>query len=536
MSRPSPLPCPVAGFAMLIPVLPIVLTEFFAQRRAGGDEPINCASFPPAEEPEPCRNAHSDSVTWASGSSFVSQTILAFFLTPCLGNWSDRVGRKPFIVASAILTSMPLLVFFLNYFNYITMLWWYPALVLCQGVDRTSLSVALTADLVPPSLRAPAIGFVTASLAAAIFVGPILSAQLTTAQLIWTLPPLAAISILWATFMIPETTTEDSRAAAMMVAERRSKSRDLSGPLEGLRSSFMGTWAIVMRSRMFMTLTFIMMMVGVVQEGMQDLLLQYLQLKVSFNVANNSMLLELVGIGGLVSQLLLLRPLLCLLGEKWVLILSLLSQATQQLCLGLAGNKNEVWAALTIGVLGMMSFPTLSAIKSNNSAEHEQGAVQGALFGAKALAGGLGPLVLAQIFRMFTRTDSSLPYLPGMPFVLGACIMGLCAIVAATLPKNSAKTPGGVSGKYRAGPSDLETPFCQEGSSSDSGGGSSGDHVGRASWVAVVEPTLVSYYGETGGRGSAAGVDVSGSSSPMPLPLSPTRRPLLGTIGEAVVP
>jgi len=223
-------------------------------------------------------------------------------------------------------------------------------------------------------------------------------------------------------------------------------------------------------------------------------------MQVSFNVANNSMLLELVGIGGLVSQLLLLRPLLCLLGEKWVLILSLLSQATQQLCLGLAGNKNEVWAALTIGVLGMMSFPTLSAIKSNNSAEHEQGAVQGALFGAKALAGGLGPLVLAQIFRMFTRTDSSLPYLPGMPFVLGACIMGLCAIVAATLPKNSAKTPGGVSGKYRAGPSDLETPFCQEGSSSDSGGGSSGDHVGRASWVAVVEPTLVSYYGETGGR------------------------------------
>lgn len=37
---------------------------------------------------------------------------------------------------------------------------------------------------------------------------------------------------------------------------------------------------------------------------------------------------------------------------------------------------------------GSMSFPTISSIKSNNAQEHEQGSVQGALYGARALASG----------------------------------------------------------------------------------------------------------------------------------------------------
>jgi hypothetical protein len=45
--------------------------------------------------------------------------------------------------------------------------------------------------------------------------------------------------------------------------------------------------------------------------------------------------------------------------------------------------------------------------------EHEQGAVQGALYGARALASGTGPLLFALLFSAFTKTDSPLPYFPG---------------------------------------------------------------------------------------------------------------------------
>lgn len=39
--------------------------------------------------------------------------------------------------------------------------------------------------------------------------------------------------------------------------------------------------------------------------------------------------------------------------------------------------------------------------------------VQGALYGAKALATGAGPLFFAAMFAGFTKTDSPLPYFPG---------------------------------------------------------------------------------------------------------------------------
>lgn len=43
-----------------------------------------------------------------------------------------------------------------------------------------------------------------------------------------------------------------------------------------------------------------------------------------------------------------------------------------------------------------------------------QGAVQGALQGARALAQGLGPLIFAGLFALFTKSWSPLPYFPGI--------------------------------------------------------------------------------------------------------------------------
>ena len=42
-----------------------------------------------------------------------------------------------------------------------------------------------------------------------------------------------------------------------------------------------------------------------------------------------------------------------------------------------------------------------------------QGQIQGALYGARALAQGLGPFAFAAMFAAFSRSDSPLPYFPG---------------------------------------------------------------------------------------------------------------------------
>lgn len=39
--------------------------------------------------------------------------------------------------------------------------------------------------------------------------------------------------------------------------------------------------------------------------------------------------------------------------------------------------------------------------------------MQGALYGARSLAMGMGPVLFAALFSVFSRSDSNLPYFPG---------------------------------------------------------------------------------------------------------------------------
>lgn len=97
-------------------------------------------------------------------------------------------------------------------------------------------------------------------------------------RLIWASRKDVVFDLCAACFMVPESTSEDSRVAARAAAEQI-RLQNPTGP-GALLSSLLSTWSIVMRSRLFLTLTVIMMMVGIVQEGIQDLIMQYLQIKV----------------------------------------------------------------------------------------------------------------------------------------------------------------------------------------------------------------------------------------------------------------
>lgn len=54
----------------------------------------------------------------------------------------------------------------------------------------------------------------------------------------------------------------------------------------------------------------------------------------------------------------------------------LLSSLCQQVTLALTHQKWIGLLAVAMGSLGSVAFPAISAIKSNNAQEHEQGAVQ----------------------------------------------------------------------------------------------------------------------------------------------------------------
>jgi MFS family permease len=94
------------------------------------------------------------------------------------------------------------------------------------------------------------------------------------------------------------------------------------------------------------------------------------------------------------------------LGERRLLITGLLFSIVEQAMLALVTSKWQALAAVSLGSLAGVSFPAISSIKSTHSRPDQQGLVQGALAGIRALATGLGPLAFAQLFSSCTKTSA----------------------------------------------------------------------------------------------------------------------------------
>ena len=111
----------------------------------------------------------------------------------------------------------------------------------------------------------------------------------------------------------------------------------------------------------------------------------------------------ILGIGGVFVQCVLLGPIMKALGEKRTLVLGLGVQIVYYFGIALALSKAEIYVSICVGALGMVTFPSISSLKSNNVDPSEQGKVQGAIVGVQSLAMGVGPVAFSSLFAFFTR-------------------------------------------------------------------------------------------------------------------------------------
>lgn len=115
-------------------------------------------------------------------------------------------------------------------------------------------------------------------------------------------------------------------------------------------------------------------------------------------------------------QALLLPSLSKFLGERRLLVFGLMFSITEQALLSLSSAKWQAISAVSLSALAGVSFPAISSLKSTHASPEQQGLVQGALAGIRAVAAGVGPLGLAQLFAMSTTADGALGYKPSIVF------------------------------------------------------------------------------------------------------------------------
>ena len=139
-------------------------------------------------------------------------------------------------------------------------------------------------------------------------------------------------------------------------------------------------------------------------------------------------------------QALVLPVLLRYTSEKAILVVAMLASTAQVALFAAAPylSAAAAYGGVAIGALGTMSFPIVSALKSVNAHEGEQGRVQGALFGAKALAQGIGPLIFSALFTYYAQPQR---YFPSAPMVGLSVLMAAGAAVATAIqtPRTSAR-------------------------------------------------------------------------------------------------
>ncbi|CAD7697118.1 unnamed protein product [Ostreobium quekettii] len=459
------------GQMLVVPYVATMQTDFFATSIAG--ESIECTGLAPGvKPPRPCIEAHSDVVAWSTWSGFVTNAVVSAFINPALGTWSDLYGRKPFLVLGFALQFLPYVAVLLYLENVIPLYWFWPASVLAAGVSSYTLALAYFGDVISMRNRTVVFGFWTGTFYTSSVLGSFInvSGLITTAEgaVVVTLTSIAAATAL-TLFWIPESLPSATRLAAQ---QRAHESGVLGGRglVASVRKLFLSAWTslkILTRNSMFVKLAITVMIIFVVLQESMDFMIQYLQEVVGFNTMDQSVLLGVLGVSGLFALYVVLWFLLAVvrLSEKWVLVIGIVSFALEQIALAAVYQKWQAYAAVVVGSLGGLAFPAIQSIKSMSVGEDEQGAIQGALVGARSFGTGIGPLLFLALFNAFRRGGL---YYPGAPFI-GALVLelvGLGCALTIKLPASFGKQPQkGCSGDVAAASSSghqEKTPLLED--------------------------------------------------------------------------
>jgi Na+/melibiose symporter-like transporter len=123
---------------------------------------------------------------------------------------------------------------------------------------------------------------------------------------------------------------------------------------------------ILNRNKLFRLLSALAFFSGCVSAGDHTLFLYYVEENFGFNDKDIAMLFLLIGVMGIVVQAAVLKPLNSLIGERRVIMVAFSVGALHNFLYGIAQSKRMMFISASIASLTGMSFPTISAIKSNN--------------------------------------------------------------------------------------------------------------------------------------------------------------------------
>ena len=139
------------------------------------------------------------------------------------------------------------------------------------------------------------------------------------------------------------------------------------------------------------------------------------------------------GVGAMIVQGALIKPITARLGERKTLLMGLGCGAFGFSVYGFAASGWIYCAGIPIMAFWGLAGPSAQFFMTRRVSSSEQGQLQGAIAGLSGIAGLIGPSLFTQTFAFFIGAGSGLStpvHLPGAPFLLASLLLLLGMAIA----------------------------------------------------------------------------------------------------------
>lgn len=369
----------LVGFGLIVPLLP-----FFAE----------------ALRAEP----------WQITLLFSAYSLGQFFAEPFWGRLSDRIGRKPVLIATTAFNVAGYLML-----AFVPNVWAAIAVRLFTGLGAGNISTVqgYVADITPPERRAGRMGVIGAAFGLGFIVGPGLGGLLARPELgrlgfqipIFVAAALAALSCLGVIVFLRESRAKQDPAAprpAFLAGLQRARANPVIARVILVTLVYMAAFS-----------------------GMESTFGLWSQRRFDWGPKEVGLAFMVIGVVSAVSQGLITGRLARLFGEARVLAFGMALFGLSLLVQTLLDKPALVPVVMAFGGFGMaLAMPNISALISRSSAPHEQGALLGLNMAAGSLARMAGPIVAG---FTFSALGPNAPFLTGAVLIVPAIFLALDA-------------------------------------------------------------------------------------------------------------
>jgi len=375
----------VLGIGLMLPVLPALVGEL-----AGS----------------------SDMQSYWYGALMVTFGLTQFLAMPLLGALSDRYGRRPVLLLSIFGLGVAYLVSATTHSLTVLLL-----SRVVSGATSASFTVAnaYVADITTPAERSKGFGAIGAAFGFGFIVGPALGGMLAEGDLrlpFWVAAGMALLNGLYGWFVLPESLpAERRRPLRLRQANPFGALRHLSG-LQGI-GLLIVVYTLVLLAQWILQTTWVL----------------YTSFRFNWQPIDNGIALCLVGLMAVLSQGVLMGPLLKRFGEQRLALIGMTSAMLASIGYGLIDQSWMLYVLITANMLSFTASPALQGIISKAAHESEQGLTQGALNSIASLTTVIAPLIGTPLLGMVSHLPKD-DWRMGATFFVSAGLQCIAILLA----------------------------------------------------------------------------------------------------------